>query len=130
MPLRFQKSTAGFQQVCALVRNGNTQSKIVISGQKIDNLLPKMMNVDDKFLYPETVQVLQGMLQHRLAGYLGESFGMMFSKGFQPRAHTGREYHGFHGCSSVLRCGCSLWCTMTFTCGNFSRRNFPILSAP
>ena len=113
----FSDSSPRIEQQVPFVGNMQRQSEIIVSFQKINNLLTEMMDINHYFGKTGSFQFQNHMLQHRTSGHGNKGFGHRIGQWFQPAAQPGCKYHCFHYtvASKVRSIFCSRCTSSTFT---------------
>ena len=113
------QSTTGLQQLVGLVTETN-QRGIVLPSDIVDNLLSKMVDIDDEAVVALRLQLADVPLQQGLATYRHQCLGHRVSQGLQSGAQSCSENHGLlHTAGSVWVIPCSRW-QMRTSIPNFS----------
>ena len=91
----FQCATGVAQQI-ALIGNLYIITKVVMLCQKVNDLLPVIMDVDNKTPETGAGQVTDGTLQHGHTRHFYKRLGFIIGQGPQPLPQSCGKYECFH----------------------------------
>ena len=89
----FLDATTRFQQAFPFIRDTDIHSEVLILFEVIDNLLCKMVDVDDDPFKTRCLQIEHNTLEQRLAPYPPQCFRHGVGKRLQARAQSGSKDH-------------------------------------
>ena len=96
------QAAAGVEQDL-LVRDLDPHVEVAVGREIRDDLIGKVVNVDDRFTNTKAPQPRERNLQQRSSADRHERLGTVVSERPQPRAQAGGKDHGFH-CGAFSRC--------------------------
>jgi len=95
-------ATTRFEQGGSFIANTDVKAEVLVGLEILNNLVSKVMNVDDDTFEARSVELLDDMPKQGLAtnGYQG--FGHTVSDGFQTGTKSRREDHGLRCLHSLI----------------------------
>ena len=92
----FFEATAGVEEGVTFIGNSDVASPSVVGANGIDDLIRKMVDVDDDVCDTGVTQFLHLPLQQRFACHGNQRFGHGVGKRFETRSETSAEDHRLH----------------------------------
>lgn len=91
-------ATTRLEQSGGLIADTDVESEIAVLMQVVDNLLRKVVHIDDDALITSSLELMDDMPKKRLSPHPDECLGHRVGQGLEARPESGCEYHSlFHG---------------------------------